>query len=177
MTIHATLEARAQSLVSLVRGILRSRCYRAECWLQVLTWWLLHILVIHLLWGSLHLSIQPLHLKLWSWHLEPLELHLHGHLQSVHLSGSEELVRLREARPNIASLRLSREWWLPVAVVLHFLDLIFNHNGLVDHVLKIDVVGVEQLELNVIIQLIQKHFLLLLNRINVVCGVSRQLDE
>jgi hypothetical protein len=118
-----------------------------------------------------------LHLKLWSWHLEPLELHLHGHLQSVHLSGSEELVRLREARPNIASLRLSREWWLPVAVVLHFLDLIFNHNGLVDHVLKIDVVGVEQLELNVIIQLIQEHVLLLLNRINAVCGVSRQLDE
>jgi hypothetical protein len=53
--------------------------------------------------------------------------------------------------------RLSDEWRIPLAIVLHFLDLIFNHNGLIDHVLEIDVIGVEQLELNAIIQLIQEH--------------------
>jgi hypothetical protein len=45
----------------------------------------------------------------------------------VHLSGSEELVRL------------------------HFLDFVLNHNGFVDHVLEVSIIRVEQLELNVII--------------------------
>jgi hypothetical protein len=36
-------------------------------------------------------------------------------------------------------------------MLLHFLYLIFNNNGLVDHVLEVSVVSVEQLELNIII--------------------------
>jgi hypothetical protein len=40
---------------------------------------------------------------------------------------------------------------LPLAILLHLLDLVFNNNGLVDHVLEICVVCVEQLELNIII--------------------------
>jgi hypothetical protein len=51
-------------------------------------------------------------------------------------------------------------------------DPILNHNGFIDHVLEISVIGVEKLELNVIIQPIQKHVLLLLIRIDVICGVS-----
>jgi hypothetical protein len=70
-------------------------------------------------------------------------LRLHCHLLSVHLWGVEEWGRLRVAGPIVASRRLFGERWLPAATLLDFLDLIFNHNGLIDHVLKIDVIGVE----------------------------------
>jgi hypothetical protein len=69
------------------------------------------------------------------------------------------------------------EWRLPLAILLDFLYLVLNLNGLIDHTLEIVVIGVQQLKLNVIIQLIQEHVLLLLIRIDVVGGVSRQLDE
>jgi hypothetical protein len=48
----------------------------------------------------------------------------------------------------------------------------FNDNGLVDHVLEVGVVGVKQLELNVIIQPTQEHILLLLIHADVVRGIS-----
>jgi hypothetical protein len=96
---------------------------------------------------------------------------LHRHLHVIHLRWLEKLVRLREARPNIAPRGLSREWHLPLAILLHLSDLVFNNNGLVDHVLEVDVVGVQQLELNVIIQPIQEHVLLLLVRVDVVRGI------
>jgi hypothetical protein len=69
------------------------------------------------------------------------------------------------------------EWRLPLAILLDFLYLVLNLNGLIDHILEIVVIGVQQLKLNVIIQLIQEHVLLLLICIDVVGGVSRQLDE
>jgi hypothetical protein len=103
-------------------------------------------------------------------------LHLQWHLWPVHLCGSEELARLHEAGPNIASRRLPVEWQFMLAILLHFLDLVFNHKDLIDHVLEISVIGVEQLELNIIIQPIQEHVLLPI-RIDVVGGVSGQLDE
>jgi hypothetical protein len=53
------------------------------------------------------------------------------------------------------------EWHLPLAILFHFLDFVVNNNVLVDHVLEVYIVCVEQLELNVIIQSIQKHVLLL----------------
>jgi hypothetical protein len=77
---------------------------------------------------------------------------LYWHLWPVHLQWLEELVRLREAGPNVAFGGLSMEWRLSLAILLHFLDLVFNNNGLVDNVLEVYVVCVEQLELNVIIQ-------------------------
>jgi hypothetical protein len=64
-----------------------------------------------------------------------------------------------------------------LAILLHFLDLVLDHNGIINHVLEINVIGVEQLELNVIIQPIQEHIMLLLIRVDVVWGVSCQLDE
>jgi hypothetical protein len=97
--------------------------------------------------------------------------HLHWHRRPVHLEWLVELVRLREARPNITPRGLSREWHFPLAILLHFLYLIFNDNGLVDHVLEVGIVVVEQLELNVIIQPTQEHVLLLLIRVDVVWGV------
>jgi hypothetical protein len=52
------------------------------------------------------------------------------------------------------------EWHLPLAILLYLLDLVFNNNGLIDHVLEVCVVHVEQLELNIIVQSIQEHVLL-----------------
>jgi hypothetical protein len=109
-------------------------------------------------------TARPLHLKLGA-------LHLHRHLRAIHLRWLEKLFRLREARPNIASRGLSTEWHLPLAILLHLSDLVFNNNGLVNHVLEVGVVGVKQLELNVVIQPVQEHILFLLVHVNVVRGI------
>jgi hypothetical protein len=85
--------------------------------------------------------------------------------------------RVQEAGPKIASRRLPVKWQFSFTIFLHFLDLVLNHNGFIDHVLEIGVISVEQLELNVIIQPIQKHVLLLLIHIDVIWGVSGQLNE
>jgi hypothetical protein len=97
---------------------------------------------------------------------------LHRHLRSVHLWWLEELVRLQEVRPNISSGGLSMEWHLPLAILLHILDLIFNNNGLVNHVLEVCVVYVEQLESNIIIQSIQEYVLFLFISVDVIMGIS-----
>jgi hypothetical protein len=39
------------------------------------------------------------------------------------------------------------EWRFPLAILLHLLGLVLHHNGLIDHVLEIGILGVEQLEL------------------------------
>jgi hypothetical protein len=80
-------------------------------------------------------------------------------------------------RPNIASRGLSREWHFPLAILLHLLYLVFDNNGLVDHVLEVGLVCVKQLELNVIIQPIQEHILFLLVRVDVIRGIPQQLNE
>ncbi len=97
--------------------------------------------------------------------------HLYWHWRPVHLEWLGKLVRLRKARPNITPRGLFREWHFPLAILLYFSDLVFNDNGLVDHVLEVGVVGVEQLELNVIIQPTQEHVLLLPIRVDVVRGI------
>jgi hypothetical protein len=138
----------------------------------------LHILPISLLWWSLHKNIQLLHLKL---HMRSIHLrgtlHLQWHMRSIHLWGTEELVMLRKAGPNIASGGLPRKWWLLLAILLHFLDFVLNHNGFVNHVLELSVIHVVQLELNIIIQPIQEHVLLLLIRVDFIWGVLGQLNE
>jgi hypothetical protein len=55
--------------------------------------------------------------------------------------------------------------------LLHLSDLVFNNNGLVDHVLEVGILGVKQLELNVIIQPIQEHVMFLLVCVDVVKGI------
>jgi hypothetical protein len=69
------------------------------------------------------------------------------------------------------------EWHVPFVILLHFLEFAFNNNGLVDHVLKIGIVSVEQLELNIIVQSLQGHVLLLFVSVDVFGGVSGQLNE
>jgi hypothetical protein len=99
-------------------------------------------------------------------------LHLHWHLWLIHLWWLEKLVRLREVRPNVAFGGLSMEWHLPLAILIHLLDLLFNNNGFVDHVLEVCIVRVEQLELNIIIQSIQEHVMFLPISVDVVKSVS-----
>jgi hypothetical protein len=136
--------------------------------LQVLSGLHLYALAVRPLWCSLQRSIWLRHRVLWPLHLKLGALHLHWHLRAIHLWQLEQLVRLREARPSIASRGLSREWHLPLVILLHLSDLIFDNDGLVDHVLEVGVIGVQQLELNVIIQPIQEHVLLLLICVDVV---------
>jgi hypothetical protein len=57
------------------------------------------------------------------------------------------------------------------------LSLLSIKKGLVDHVLEIDVISVEQLELNIIVQSFQEHVLLLFVSVDVFGGVSGQLNE
>jgi hypothetical protein len=111
------------------------------------------------------LKVQSLHQKLRVWHL-------HWHLRPVHQWWFEGLIRLREARPNDASARLSMEQHLPPAILLHLHDLVFNNHGLVNHLREVYVVLVEQLELNIIIQSTQEHVMFLFIHIDVVRGVS-----
>jgi hypothetical protein len=111
------------------------------------------------------MKLRPLHLGLWA-------LHLHWHLWPVHLWWLEKLVRLQEARPNITSGGWSIEWYIHLAILIHLLDLVFNNNGLVDHVLEVYVVRVEQLGLNIIIQSIQERVLFIFISVDVIRGIS-----
>jgi hypothetical protein len=165
MACQSTLEASSTSMVSLSWCTVRGWGIRAGALLHALVRWLLSI-------GSRWLLLRPLHLEARTLGLKVQPLcqklragHLYWHRRPVHLEWLVKLVRLREARPIITPRGLPREWHFPLAILLHFSDLVFNYNGLVDHVLEVGVVGIEQLELNVIIQPIQEHVLLLL-----ICG-------
>jgi hypothetical protein len=139
--------------------------------LHALARWLLPIGSRWLLLRPLCLEAQTLGLKVWPLCQKLRARHLHGHRRPVHPEWLVKLVRLCEARPNITPRGLSREWHFPLAILLHFPNLVFNDNGLVDHVLEVGVVGVEQFELNVIIQPTQEHVLLLLIRVDVIRGI------
>jgi hypothetical protein len=144
---------------------------RSGALLHALARWLLPIGSRWLLLRPLRLEARTLGLKVWPLRRKLRAGHLYWHWQPVYLEWLEKLVRLREVRPNITPRGLSREWHFPLAILLHFSDLVFNDNGLVDHVLEVGIVGVEQLELNVIIQPIQEHILLLLVCVDVIRGI------
>jgi hypothetical protein len=145
--------------------------------LHALARWLLPIGLRWLLLRPLRLEARTLGLKVRPMCRKLRARHLHCHRRLVHLEWLVELVRLCEARPNITPRGLSREWHFPLAILLHLIYLIFNDNGLVDHVLEVSVVGVKQSELNVIIQPTQEHVLLLLIRVDVVRVIPWQLNE
>jgi hypothetical protein len=66
---------------------------------------------------------------------------------------------------------LPRKIHLAFAILLHFLQLILNDDGLVNQMLKIWVVSVEQLKLDLILETLEEHVLLLLIGVDVVGGV------
>jgi hypothetical protein len=66
---------------------------------------------------------------------------------------------------------LVRKTHLALDIPLHFLQLILDDDGLVNQVLKIWVVSFEQLELDLILDTLEKCVLLLLVGVDVVGGV------
>jgi hypothetical protein len=171
MSSQPTLETSSTSTVSLRFGTVRGQGIGAGALLHALARRLLPIGSRWLLLTPLRLEARTLGLKIRPLCQKLRVGHLYWHRRPVHLGWLVELVRLREARPNITLRGLSREWHFPLAILLHFSDLVFDDNGLVDHVLEVGVVGVEQLELNVIIQPTQEHILLLLIRVDVIRGI------
>jgi hypothetical protein len=171
MASQTTLETSSTSTVALRCCTVRGWGIGAGALLHALAGWLLHVGSRWLLLRPLRPEAQTLGLKIRPLRWKLRAGHLYWHRRPVHLEWLEKLVRLCEARPNITLRGLSREWHFPLAILLHFSDLIFNDNGLVDHVLEVGVVGVEQLELNVIIQSTQKHVLLLLVGVNIIRGI------
>jgi hypothetical protein len=171
MAIQPILETSSTSTVSLRCCTVRGWGIGAGALLHVLARLLLPIGSRWLLLRPLHLETQTLSLKVWSLCQKLRVGHLYWHRRPVHQEWLEKLVRLREARPNTTPEGLSKEWHFPLAILLHFSDLVFNDNGLVDHVLEVGVVGVELLELNIIIQPTQEHVMFLHFRVDVVRGV------
>jgi hypothetical protein len=171
MASQPTHETSSPSTISLRWCTVRGWGIGAGALLHALARWLLLIGSRWLLLRPLRLEAQTLGLKVRPLCQKLRARDLHWHRWPVHLEWLVELVTLHEARPNITPRGWSREWHFPLAILLHFLYLIFNDNGLVDHVLEVGVVGVKQLELNVIIQPTQEHILLLLTRVDVVRGI------
>jgi hypothetical protein len=59
------------------------------------------------------------------------------------------------------------------AILLHLFQLILDDDALVNQMLKIWVIGVEQLKLDLVIETLEKHILLLHVGVDVVNGVPR----
>jgi hypothetical protein len=116
----------------------------------------------------LHQELGTLVLKLRTWNL---------HKGTVREWGSDKLSRLQEAGLGVASGMLAWKTHLALAILFHFFQLILNDYGLVNQVLKIWVVGVEQVELDLILEKLEKHVLLLLVGVDVVSGIPGQLNE
>ena len=171
MTSQSTLKTGSTSAVSLRWCTLRGWGIGAGALLRALARRLLYVGSRWLLLRPLRLEVRTLGLKIWPLHRQLRAGHLHWHWRPGHREWLEKLVRLRKARPNITPRRLPREWHFPLAIFFHLSELVLNNDGLVDQVLEISVVGVEQLELNVIIQSVQEHVLLLLVGADVVGGI------
>jgi hypothetical protein len=60
------------------------------------------------------------------------------------------------------------EQQFPLAILLHLLDFVLNNDSLVDHPLEIFIVGVEKLELNLVIESIQECILFLLISVDII---------
>jgi hypothetical protein len=133
MASQPTLETSSTSTVALRWCTVSGWGIGAGALLHALARWLLPIGSRWLLLRPLHLEAQTLGLKIrpLCWKLRAG--HLHWHRWPVHLEWLVELVRLHETRPNITPRGLSREWHFPLAILLHFSDLVFDENGIVDH--------------------------------------------
>jgi hypothetical protein len=168
---QATFKASSTSTVALRWCTMRGWGIGAGALLHALARWLLPVGSRWLMLSPLHLEVQTLGLKVRPLCQKLRAGYLYWHWRPVHLEWLKKLVRLHEARPNITRRGLSTEWHFPLGILFHFSDLVFNDNGLVDHVLEVGIVGVEQLELNVIIQSTQEHVLLPLVGVDVVRGI------
>jgi hypothetical protein len=60
---------------------------------------------------------------------------------------------------------------LVLAIFLHLIQIILDDDGLINQMLEFSVVGVEQLKLDVIIESLEKHVLLLLVCVDITDGI------
>jgi hypothetical protein len=72
---------------------------------------------------------------------------------------------------------LAQKNHLVLAILFHLFYLILDDDGLVNQMLEIWVVCVEQLKLDLIIETLEIHILLLLIGVDIVEGVPCQLNE
>jgi hypothetical protein len=72
---------------------------------------------------------------------------------------------------------LAQKNHLVFAILFHFFQHVVDDDGLLNQMMKIYVVGAEQLELDLVIETLEKHILLLLIGANVITGIPRQLNE
>jgi hypothetical protein len=63
---------------------------------------------------------------------------------------------------------LALECHLPLVNLVHLLQLVFNDNCLIDQVLESFIICIEQLELDVVIESVEKHALFLLICIDII---------
>jgi hypothetical protein len=109
MASQPTLETSSTSTIALRWCTVRGWGIGAGALLHALARWLLPVGSRWLLLRPLHLEAQKLRLKVRSLRRKLRARHLYYHWWPVHLEWLEKLVRMREARPNIASRGLSRE--------------------------------------------------------------------
>jgi hypothetical protein len=76
----------------------------------------------------LHQDLGTLILKLWAQDL---------HWCTAQKWGSNKVIGLREAGPSVAPRMLARKHHIAFAILLHFLELILDDDGLVNQMLKI----------------------------------------
>jgi hypothetical protein len=72
---------------------------------------------------------------------------------------------------SVSFIMLAWKTHLMLAILLHLLQLVLNDDGLVNQMLKIRVVSVKQLKLDLIIETLEKHVLLLLIGVDVASGI------
>jgi hypothetical protein len=112
--------------------------------------------------GMLHRELGMLVLKLQAWDL---------HRCTTRERGSDKLTGMQKVGPSVASRMLVRKPHLTFAVLLHLFQLVLDDDGIVNQMLKIWVVCGEQLELDLVIEFLEKCILLLFISVDVVGGV------
>jgi hypothetical protein len=112
--------------------------------------------------GTLHQKLTMLVLKLWMRNL---------HQCKTQERGSNKLTGLQKARASVASRVLVQKTHLALSNLLHLFQLILDDNVLVNQLIKIWVVGVEQLKLDLILETIEKHILLLIIGADIIGGI------
>jgi hypothetical protein len=117
----------------------------------------------------LHLKVGTLHHKLRTLVLELRARDLHWCMTWER--GSDKPTGLQKDGLSVASRMLIRKTHLALAILLNLFQLILYNDGLVNQMLKIRVVGVEQLKLDLILETLEKRVLLLLIGVDVVGGV------
>jgi hypothetical protein len=96
----------------------------------------------------------------------------------THKQGSEELTSLRKTRPSVASRVLARKNHLALAIFFHLFQLVLDDDdGLINQMQEVWVVSVKQLKLDVNMETLEKHGLLLLIYVDIVGGIPQSLNE